>query len=278
MEPILHRRALYASSSPPLAFFLIHADIALITGMLDIDASHRMTLADVSGDCWVTRFALPILTLINADRFVHVNRPSQLAGRGIVAIAERLTEGLRASGQMGIAEPELGDDPMDVDEEDADETIKMPNKTQFTQTLMLFVSPRFSPTRFFCPDVLTCAQQSQVQGGQRYRYSKHLTRFFASLHPHMMLNLIQDALTDMDVKQNPAKEIIPDDPEEEPMLRMRIGTKDRRKIHMKGYVEIEELKLEGYQGSFIVFARDAVSVPSVVVSDTTLTYVIGQSP
>ncbi|KAI0710567.1 CAMK/CAMKL/CHK1 protein kinase [Earliella scabrosa] len=191
--------------------------LSLITGMLDIDASHRMTLADVSGDCWVTR-------------------PSQLAGRGIVAIAERLTEGLRASGQMGIAEPELGDDPMDVDEEDADETVKMPNKTQFTQTLMLF---------------------SQVQGGQRYRYSKHLTRFFASLHPHMMLNLIQDALTDMDVKQNPAKEIIPDDPEEEPMLRMRIGTKDRRKIHMKGYVEIEELKLEGYQGSFIVFARDA---------------------
>ena len=103
-------------------------------------------------------------------------------------------------------------------------------------------------------------KQSQVKGGHKYRYSPHLTRFFTSLLPYAMLGLIQDALTELTVRQNPPKEVIPDDPEDgAPMIRMRIGTKDKRKIHMKGYVEIEELQLEGYQGSFIVFARDAVS-------------------
>ncbi|KAI0746261.1 CAMK/CAMKL/CHK1 protein kinase [Daedaleopsis nitida] len=193
--------------------------LALITAMLDIDPSHRVTLADVSGHPWVAR-------------------PSQLASRGMSAIAESLTEGLRASGQMNIAEPQIGDEGMDVDsdEEDEDDTIKAPHKTSFTQSLMLF---------------------SQVKGGSRYRYSASLTRFFASLLPHALLGLIQEALTDLGVKQNPPKELFPDAPEEVPMIRMRIGGKDRRKLHMKGYVEIEELALEGYTGSFIVFQRDA---------------------
>ena len=45
---------------------------------------------------------------------------------------------------------------------------------------------------------------------------------------------------------------------EVPTLRMRIGSKDRRKVHMKGYVEIEETKLVGYTASFVVFGRDPV--------------------
>ncbi|RDX49474.1 CAMK/CAMKL/CHK1 protein kinase [Lentinus brumalis] len=188
--------------------------LSLITGMLDIDPSQRMTLADVAGDRWVTR-------------------PSQLASRGIAAIAASLTEGLRASGHMGIAEPDIGEESMDTDDED---TIRLPTRTQFTQSLMLF---------------------SQVSGGNKYRYSPHLTRFFAALLPHALLGLVQEALAEMGVKMNPAKELIPEDPEDVPMIRMRIGTKDKRKIHMKGYVEIEEFKIENYTGSFVVFARDA---------------------
>ncbi|KAI1792338.1 CAMK/CAMKL/CHK1 protein kinase [Ganoderma leucocontextum] len=209
--------------------------LSLITGMLDIDPSHRMTLSDVAGDAWVSR-------------------PSQLASRGPTAIAASLTEGLRESGHMSIAEPSLagssdtdddGDTVMGSDDDDDDAApprAPHPAKSQFTQTLMLF---------------------SQVQGGARYRYSPHLTRFFASLLPQALLGLVQEALTEMGVKQNAPKELVVQDGEEEegveevPMLRMRIGTKDRRKIHMKGYVEIEEMKLVGYTGSFVVFARDA---------------------
>ena len=69
-------------------------------------------------------------------------RPSQLASRGLAAIAASLTEGLRASGHMGIAEPEIGEEPMDTDDED---TIMLPAKTQFTQSLMLFVRSAHPP-------------------------------------------------------------------------------------------------------------------------------------
>ena len=80
------------------------------------------------------------------------------------------------------------------------------------------------------------------------------------MRPHGFLMLVMDALTDLGVKHNPAKELTAEegDPDSRPMLRMRIGTKDRRKIHLKGYVEIEEFKIENYTGSFVVFARDAV--------------------
>ena len=98
---------------------------------------------------------------------------------------------------MSIAEPNLSsrEDAMDVDSSfasvDSSATIRPapPAKTQFTQTLMLF---------------------SQMPGGQRYRYCPHLTRFFAALLPHALLGVVQAALTDMGVKQNPAKELIPE--------------------------------------------------------------------
>ena len=230
---------------------------ALITGMLDLEPSHRMTLSDVSAHTWVMR-------------------PSQLASRGPTAIAASLTEGLRTAGHMSIAEPSLSpsasSDPDTVmhdsdDDSDDGEGRAMPHaaQTQFTQSLMLF---------------------SQVQGGARYRYSPHLTRFFAALLPRALLALVQEALKDMGVKQNPPKELLPEpsasasggddgggdngedgdggEGEEVAMIRMRIGTKDRRKIHMKGFVEIEEMRLEGYTGSFVVFARDVVSRPGVL--------------
>ncbi|OSC98895.1 CAMK/CAMKL/CHK1 protein kinase, partial [Trametes coccinea BRFM310] len=189
--------------------------LSLITGMLDVDPDHRMTLADVSCHPWVTR-------------------PSQIAGRGPSAIAESLTARLRASGDLSIADPHIGgEDAMDTDEDG--DVIMHPAQTQFTQSLMLF---------------------SQTQRGKRYRYTPHLTRFFTSLHPQTLLPLIQEALTSLGVKQNPPRELPPEDEDDVPMIRMRIGTKDKRKLHMKGYVELEEFQIGDYKGSFVVFARD----------------------
>ncbi|KAI0653866.1 CAMK/CAMKL/CHK1 protein kinase [Cubamyces menziesii] len=189
--------------------------LSLITGMLDVDPAHRMTLADVASHPWVTR-------------------PSQIAGRGPSAIAQSLTARLRANGDLGIAEPQIGgEDSMDTDE-DGDVTMH-PAKSQFTQSLMLF---------------------SQTQRGVRYRYTPHLTRFFASLQPQTLLPLVQEALASFGVKQNPPREHPPEDEDDVAMIRMRIGAKDRRKLHMKGHVEMEEFQIGEYKGTFVVLARD----------------------
>ncbi|KAI0635345.1 CAMK/CAMKL/CHK1 protein kinase [Trametes polyzona] len=188
--------------------------LSLITGMLDVDPAHRMTLSDVASHHWVTR-------------------PSQLAGRGAYAIAQSLTAGLRANGDLGIAEPQIGADAMDTDE-DGDYVMRT-QRSQFTQSLMLF---------------------SQTQRGTQYRYTPHLTRFFAALAPGAFLPVLQEALTTLGAKYNPAREGTRDDGSGIPMVRMRIGAKDRRKLHMKGYVEIEPFQIGEYAGSFVVLARD----------------------
>ena len=78
----------------------------------------------------------------------------------------------------------------------------------------------------------------------------------------MLLDLITEALDELGVKHNPPKELSGEhgDPDSLPILRMRIGTKDRRKIHMKGYVELEDFDFgNGAAGSFVCLNRDAVS-------------------
>ncbi|KAI0777462.1 CAMK/CAMKL/CHK1 protein kinase [Trametes elegans] len=188
--------------------------LSLITGMLDVDPAHRMTLDDVASHPWVTR-------------------PSQYAGSRASVIAASLTAGLRANGDWGVAEPQIGEDAMDVDEDE--DPAAHPARSQFTESLMLF---------------------SQTQSGAQYRYTPHLTRFFASLQPPALLQLVQEALTEMKVKQNSPRELSAEEANDVPMLRMRIGTKDSRKLHMKGYVEIEEFRIRQYAGSFVVLARE----------------------
>ncbi|KAI0643986.1 CAMK/CAMKL/CHK1 protein kinase [Trametes meyenii] len=191
--------------------------LSLITGMLDVDPAHRMTLADVAAHPWISR-------------------PSQLAGRGPSAIAQSLTAGLRANGDLGVADPQIADADDAMDTDDDGDTIMHPAKSQFTQSLMLF---------------------SQTQSSARYRYSPQLTRFFAALAPGALLPLIQEALTDLGVKQNPPREYPPADADDMPMIRMRIGTKDRRKLHMKGYVTMEEFHFRECGGSFVLLERDS---------------------
>ncbi|KAL1939250.1 hypothetical protein VTO73DRAFT_10053 [Trametes versicolor] len=188
--------------------------LSLITGMLDVEATTRMTLQDVACHPWVTR-------------------PSQLAGRGAYAIAQSLTARLRANGDMGIADPQMGGgDAMDTDGDG--DYIMQNQRSQFTQSLMFF---------------------TQTQPGTRFRYTPHLTRFFAALAPHALLPLLQEALDSFGAKYNPPRECPPGEPDM-PAVRMRIGGRDRRKLHMKGYLEIDPFQKGEYKGSFVVLARD----------------------
>ncbi len=71
------------------AYFL--SAIALLTGMLDVDPSQRMTISDIADHPWCMR-------------------PSQLAGSGPMALADKLTEGLRANGDLELASPNFGEE------------------------------------------------------------------------------------------------------------------------------------------------------------------------
>lgn len=128
---------------------------ALITGMLDVEATTRMTLQDVASHPWVTRYA--IRSQLSADirltpYVLPLYRPSQLAGRSAYAIAQSLTARLRANGDLGIADPQMGGgDAMDTDEDG--DCIMRSQRSQFTQSLMFFVRPSSSP---YPTDALTC--------------------------------------------------------------------------------------------------------------------------
>ncbi|OBZ78002.1 Serine/threonine-protein kinase CHK1, partial [Grifola frondosa] len=184
--------------------------LALITGMLDINPAHRMTLAEV--------FQHPFML-----------RLSQIAGKGIAALAEELTDALRKNGDLEIATPSVAGRPRDIDG-DGDTIMRTAyHHSQFTQSLMLF---------------------SQTQGGSRY--TPQLTRFYAALGPKLLLPLIQESLTALGAKWKPT----PEDPDEPAIERIRIGGYDKRRVMYKGWVEIEPFSLGDKKGSFVVMQRD----------------------
>ncbi|KAL4251189.1 protein kinase superfamily protein [Abortiporus biennis] len=185
--------------------------LSLITGMLDIDPSRRMTMKEIFQHKWLSR-------------------PSQFARQGPGAIAERLTENLKAAGALDIATPDM--ESMDTDE-DGDQVMGTANtyKSQFTQSLLLF---------------------SQTQFGQRY--TPHLTRFYASLGPGILATLIQEALTSFGVKFKPPTQI--KDGDRAGMLRMRIGGYDKRKLMFKGVIELESFEYGDFSGTFCLMHRD----------------------
>lgn len=104
--------------------------------------------------------------------------------------------------------------------------------------------------------------QSQTQGGRRY--TPQLTRFYTGVGPVVLLDLIQDALTDLKVQWKAASEVSAaayGGASGEKMLRMRIGGYDKRRLMFKGWVELEPFKWAGKDGSFCVMQRDQVSKP-----------------
>ncbi|KIL61219.1 hypothetical protein M378DRAFT_864078 [Amanita muscaria Koide BX008] len=169
-----------------------------------------------------------------ADIYQHpwCSRPSQLAHATTTTLADRLTEALRQNGDLELASPNLQQQNERVDE-DGDQIMGSAplHNTQFTQSLMLF---------------------SQTQNGTRY--TPHLTRFYASIGPTLLMTFIQESLEALDVKckNAPPRE----DGDGNSILRLRIGGYDMRKVMFKGWVEVEPFSHRGHKGSFCVMQRD----------------------
>ncbi|KAF9030295.1 Pkinase-domain-containing protein [Hymenopellis radicata] len=179
--------------------------LSLLTGMLNVDPSQRMTISDIAVHPWCMR-------------------PSQLAASGPTVLADKLTEGLRANGDLELASPDFGQ-AMDTDGDQM--MFSAGHSSQFTQSLMLF---------------------SQTQSGSRY--TPHLTRFYAGVPPALLINLVQESLTSMGFKTKAAPQT------SESQYRLRVGGFDRRKEAFKGWVDVEGFVYRGSEGSFCVMKRD----------------------
>ncbi|TFY73067.1 hypothetical protein EWM64_g10945 [Hericium alpestre] len=109
--------------------------LSLITRLLDINPSKRMTLAEALSHPWVLR-------------------QSQLDNRGPVVLAEQLTQSLRENGDLAIANPSLNAcvppytflyaltcprSDVDMDQDEDAQMISATSGSQFTQKLLLFV-------------------------------------------------------------------------------------------------------------------------------------------
>ncbi|KAF4586107.1 Chk1 protein kinase [Pleurotus pulmonarius] len=201
--------------------------LSLIRGMLTVNPATRFTLRDAQQHPWVMK-------------------PSQLANRGVSELADKLTQGLRINGDMGYAAPNL-DAENRMDEDGDTLMLSAANRSQFTQTLMLF---------------------SQTQTG--HRYTPHLTRFYASLGPALLLALIKESLEGLNVKckDHPPRPLYDDTSSSSSIddidgggggglqYRLRIGGFDKRKVLFKGWVEVEPFEYRGADGSFCVMQRD----------------------
>lgn len=168
-----------------------------------------------------------------AEVFAHpwCTRPSQIAKQGVVALADHLTESLRVNGDLSYAMPDIAISAETRKDKDGDEImLSATHQSQFTQSLLLF---------------------SQTQSGRRYTPS--LTRFYTSLGPGIMMQLIKESLTALDVKHRDGPT---GEDERGEILRLRIGGFDKRKIAFKGWVELENFRYAETDGSFCLMTRD----------------------
>ncbi|EIW85898.1 CAMK CAMKL CHK1 protein kinase [Coniophora puteana RWD-64-598 SS2] len=204
---------------------LSEGPLSLICGLLTVDPTKRTTISEI---------------------FVHpwCMRPSQIAKRGAVALAEELTESLRKAGDLEYAEPTF----IKKDSDGDDVMASMPaHQSQFTQSLLLF---------------------SQTQSGRRY--TPHLTRFYTSVPPSDMIGHIKAAFDALDVKWKDAPVVADPRPDADPdetitednqdlqttRFRLRVGGYDRRNIMFKGWVELEPFSWREQEGCFCVMTRD----------------------
>ncbi|KAF8992327.1 kinase-like domain-containing protein [Cyathus striatus] len=186
------------------------------------DPWNRTSETALSSLVFIARPFLP--RTIHLSLLTYDTRPSQLANQPR-ALADKLTASLRANGNLGLAAPDLS---QSSEKDDDGDTImhSATRGSQFTQTLMLF---------------------SQTQSGTRY--TPHLTRFYASLGPTLLISLIKETLELMGVSRK--------GPEEDGQkIRLRIGGWDARRVQFKGWVWVERFSYREVEGSFCVFARD----------------------
>ncbi|KAJ3781368.1 kinase-like domain-containing protein [Lentinula aff. detonsa] len=191
--------------------------LSLICGLLTIDTRKRLTLPEAFQHPWCTR-------------------ASQLARQSPAVLADKLTESLRATGDMDYVTPAERESPMDVDQEESDTEMQpaMGHNSQFTQSLMLF---------------------SQTQSGARY--TPHLTRFYAALGPALLMLIVKETLSGLGIvyKESPRQERHNGS---KGAWKLRVGGKDARKIAFKGWIEMEEFSYgDGeIEGTFCVMSRD----------------------
>ncbi|KAF8556043.1 CAMK CAMKL CHK1 protein kinase [Imleria badia] len=182
--------------------------LSLICGMLTLESGKRMTMSEICGHPWFTR-------------------PSQLATRGVHALAEQLTQSLRDNGDLIYANPDVSGAGSRKDA-DGDE-IMSSAQSQFTQSLLLF---------------------SQTQSGRRY--TPQLTRFYTAIGPGILVDLVKDSLDALGVKHKDAPVIAGS----KAVHRLRVGGYDMRKIVFKGWIELEVFSRMQVSGAFCVMQRD----------------------
>ncbi|KAH9173847.1 CAMK/CAMKL/CHK1 protein kinase [Lactarius sanguifluus] len=182
---------------------------SLITGLLTVNPQDRMSLADAFQHPWV-------LT------------QSQLASQGPVALAERLTQSLRDTGDLDLIEIDMQTESPPSAQDDDQIMLSATRGSQFIQSLMLF---------------------SQTQGGTRY--TPNLTRFWASIAPPELIVAIERGLGGLSVRAVRA----PSGPNGG--LRCRIGAFDARRVPYKGWVIVEPfITADGTVRSFCIMQRD----------------------
>lgn len=186
--------------------------LSLICGLLTVEPEKRMRLPEVFAHTWCIR-------------------PSQIAKQGAVALADHLTESLRANGDLNYAMPDITSSTGVRKDKDGDVImLSAAHQSQFTQSLLLF---------------------SQTQSGRRY--TPHLTRFYTSLGPGIMMQLIKESLDAVGVKHKDGPTA---EDERGEILRLRIGGHDKRRITFKGWVELEKFHYAETDGSFCLMTRD----------------------
>lgn len=181
----------------------------LLCRFLTINPNYRITLAEATAHPWFSR-------------------QSQIANQDPQTRAQLLTEGLRASGDLDVADPNIeSSDAMDVDNDEM--KLSAPMASQFTQGLQLF---------------------SQTQVGMRY--IPQLTRFYATVPPDELMQRVLAALASLPGKIK-SQERAPEPPR---AAIARVGGYDARREVFKGFVEIEQLVIKGSLLSLCIFRRD----------------------
>ena len=114
--------------------------------------------------------------------------------------------------------------------------------------------------------------QSQTQSGTRY--TPHLTRFYSSLSPSLLISLIKEYLESQRVQ---CRSLPPPTSERgTDVYKLRVGGQDLRRERFKGWVEVEKFTWNGGDGSFCLMRKDEVHSFLFIEDSILIIIVVGQ--
>ncbi len=120
-------------------------------------------------------------------------------------------------------------------DEDGDQIMNSATNSQFTQSLLLFVRLQIL--------LILSALHSTWDA-----YTPHLTQFYASIGPTLLMQFVHETLETFDVRCKVGS------PKEDPdgtityRLRIHVGGFDRGKVMFKDWVEVEAFSYRGHKG------------------------------